>query len=260
VTAASPWGPPSPWAPPGPYRPIVAPPHPTYPLWVGVGAVLTLAGSLTFARWLLDQIVDQGWPIAAYVALSAAIGYGPVLAWCILATRSASAEPWRQRFALTFRPADLGWGPLVWIATFGVQIVVALIILATRIPVRSNLEGIEEGAWNRTYVVSTLLLAVVAAPIVEEIAFRAVLLRSLLSTFGPVLAIGVQAVLFGLAHIDPVRGVDNIGITMVTGAIGASFGAAAYWLRRIPPTMIAHAIINALALTLVLTGAVDPSG
>jgi membrane protease YdiL (CAAX protease family) len=260
VTAASPWGPPSPWAPPPPHRPGGAPAHPTYPLWVGIGAVLTLGASLTFARWLLEQLVDQGWPIAAYVALSAVIGYGPVLTWCIVATRRVRDEPLHRRFGLEFRPVDLGWGPLVWIATFGVQIVVALIILATRIPVRSNLEGIEEGAWNRTYVVSTLLLAVVAAPIVEEIAFRAVLLRSLLSRCGPVLAIAVQAVLFGLAHIDPVRGVDNIGIAMVTGAIGASFGAAAYWLRRIPPTMIAHAIINGLALTLVLTGAVDPSG
>jgi len=260
VTEAGPWGPPSPWAPPVPYQPTVAPPHPTYPLWVGIGAVLTLAGSLTFARWLLDQLVDQEWPIAAYVALSAVIGYGPVLTWCVVATRRVRDEPWQQRFGLTFRPVDLGWGPLVWIATFGVQIVVAMIILATRIPIRSNLEGIEDGTWNRTYVVSLLLLAVIAAPIVEEIAFRAVLLRSLLSKCAPVLAIGVQAVLFGLAHIDPVRGIDNIGIAMVTGAIGASFGAAAYWLRRIPPTMIAHAIINALALTLVLTGAVDPSG
>jgi membrane protease YdiL (CAAX protease family) len=259
VSSPSPWGPPSPWAPPDPYGSAIAPPHPTYPLWVGIGAVLTLAGSLTFARWLLDQIVDHGWPIAAYVALGAAIGYGPVLAWCIVATRRASAQPWQQRFGIEFRRVDLGWGPLVWIATFGVQIVVAMIILATRIPVRSNLEGIEEGAWNRTYVVTTLLLAVIAAPIVEEIAFRAVVLRSLLSRLAPVPAIAVQAVLFGVAHIDPVRGIDNIGIAMVTGAIGASFGAAAYWLRRIPPTMIAHAIINGLALTLVLTGAVDPS-
>jgi membrane protease YdiL (CAAX protease family) len=228
-------------------------------LWIGLGAVLTLAGSLTLARWVLDALVDEGWPIATYVALSAVLGYGPVLLWCVLAVRRATDEPLHRAFGLRFRPSDLGWGPVVWLATYGCQIVVAIFILATRIPIRSNLEGIEEGSWNRTYVVSTLLLAVVAAPIVEEIAFRGVLLRSLLSRCGPVPAIGLQAVLFGLAHIDPVRGRYNVGIVLVTGAIGASFGAAAYWLRRIPPTMIAHAIINGVALTLVLTGAIDPT-
>lgn len=222
--------------------------------------MLTIAASLTFARWLLERLVDEQWPIAAYVALSAAIGYGPVLLWCVLATRHVSDAPWHRRFALDARPVDLGWGPVVWLATYGVQLVVAIVIIATRIPVRSNLDGIQDGAWNRTYVVSTLLLAVVAAPIVEEIAFRAVVLRSLLSRCAPVLAIGLQAVLFGLAHVDPVRGRYNVGIVLVTGAIGASFGAAAYWFRRIAPTMIAHALINGVALTLVLTGAVDPSG
>ena len=99
-----------------------------------------------------------------------------------------------------------------------------------------------------------LVLAVVAAPIAEEIVFRGVVLRGLLSRNGPVLSIAVQGVIFGLAHFDPVRGTGNIGLVLVLGSVGCVLGGAAYLLRRITPTMIAHAILNGIAMALALSG------
>ena len=180
-----------------------------------------------------------------------------MLTWCIVATRRVSDAPWKDRLGLHFRKVDFGWAPVVWVATFVVQIVVGLIIIATGIPFTSNTEDLDNLSSNRTYVLSLLVLAVVAAPIAEEITFRAVVLRGLLSRLGPVAAIAGQAVLFGVAHIDPVRGIGNIGLALVTAAVGASFGAAAYWFRRIGITIAAHAIANSLALTLALSGALD---
>ena len=71
---------------------------------------------------------------------------------------------------------------------------------------------------------------------------------------GPVAAVAIQGVLFGFAHFDPVRGSGNIGLIMVLGAVGVVLGGAAYRFRRIGPTIIAHGIINAVAMTLALTG------
>ena len=101
-------------------------------------------------------------------------------------------------------------------------------------------------------MVSLLVLAVVAAPIAEEIVFRGVVLRGLLSRNGAVAAVGLQGVLFGLAHFDPVRGTGNIGLILVLSSVGCVLGGAAYLIRRIAPTMIAHAILNAIAMAIAL--------
>jgi uncharacterized protein len=84
-----------------------------------------------------------------------------------------------------------------------------------------------------------------------------VMLRGLLSRNGAVVAVGVQGVLFGLAHFDPIRGTGNIGLIMVLGSVGCVLGGAAFLIRRIGPTMIAHAIMNAIAMALALSGWLD---
>ena len=62
----------------------------------------------------------------------------------------------------------------------------------------------------------------------------------------------MQGVLFGLAHVDPARGAGNIGLVLVLAAVGVAFGGAAYLLRRIGPTIIAHAIFNGVVMAVVL--------
>ena len=103
-------------------------------------------------------------------------------------------------------------------------------------------------------MVSLLVLAVIAAPIAEEIVFRGVVMRGLLSRMGVVAAVALQGVLFGLAHFDPVRGTGNIGLVLVLSSVGCVLGGAAYLIRRLAPTMIAHAILNAVAMAITLSG------
>jgi membrane protease YdiL (CAAX protease family) len=102
--------------------------------------------------------------------------------------------------------------------------------------------------------VSLLVLAVVAAPIAEEIVFRGVVLRGLLSRTRAAVAVGLQGILFGLAHFDPIRGTGNIGLILVLSSVGCVLGGAAFLLRRIAPTMIAHAILNGVAMAIALSG------
>ncbi len=66
------------------------------------------------------------------------------------------------------------------------------------------------------------------------------------------LAVGTQGVLFGVVHYDPARGAGNIGLMMILGAAGVVLGGACYLLRRLAPSMIAHAIINSIAMTVAL--------
>jgi membrane protease YdiL (CAAX protease family) len=102
-------------------------------------------------------------------------------------------------------------------------------------------------------VISLLISAVVAAPLVEEAVFRGLVLRGFLSRMRWVPAVLLQGVLFGVAHVDPERGAGNIGLALVLAAVGVVLGGAAYLLRRIGPTIIAHAILNGVVMAVVLT-------
>jgi uncharacterized protein len=234
--------------------PQPGPAHPSLPIRAAWGAIVTLLVSLTASRYLLKAISGYEWPIAVYVAILAFIGYAPALLWCWYSSRRWGTGQFRSDVGLTARWADAGWGPVTWGACLVAQIVVGVIVVLTKIPFTSNVDDVSELRADRSYVVSLLVLAVVAAPIAEEIVFRGVVLRGLLSRNGAVIAVAVQGLLFGFAHFDPIRGTGNIGLILVLSAVGCVLGGAAFLFRRIAPTMIAHAILNGIAMTLALTG------
>ena len=232
-------------------------PHPTLPIQVAVGAVVVLSVSLLASKYVLDALVGFEWPIVVYVVLLALLGYGPSLVWCKVASDRWGTGQVGRDLGLTPRWTDLAWGPLVWITAVGCQIVIGVLVLVLDIPVSNNTDGITELQADRTYVVSIVITAVIAAPLVEELVFRGLVLRGLLSRTHAVAAVALQAVLFGLAHVDPVRGAGNIGLVLVLSGVGAAFGGAAYLLRRIGPTVVAHAIFNGVVLAIVLSGVAD---
>jgi membrane protease YdiL (CAAX protease family) len=237
------------------HRAVPAPgPEPTLPLAAAVGAVVITVVALLASRLVLDGIVTFEWPIPVYVAITGVVGYGPMVAWSVHASRRWGTGSLRRDLGLALRPIDLLWAPVIWLACVAAQIVVAIIILVTRIPLTSNTEGINDLDADRGYVLSTLVLAIVAAPIVEELLFRGVVLRGLRSVLAIAPAIALQAVLFGIAHVDPVRGRGNIGLVLVLAAVGAVLGMAAHKLRRIGPTILAHGILNAVVMAIVLSG------
>jgi hypothetical protein len=82
-------------------------------------------------------------------------------------------------------------------------------------------------------------------------------MRGLRSRLPIVAVVVVQGLLFGAAHIDPVRGVGNIGLMLVLAGVGIAFGVAVALLGRIGPSMVAHALFNAAVLLVVLTGVAD---
>jgi membrane protease YdiL (CAAX protease family) len=229
-------------------------PHPVLPIKAAWGAVGILLVSVIASRYLLKAIAGFHWPIAAYVAILGVAGYAPSMLWCGYASRRWGTGRFRADVGLQARWVDAGWGPVIWIASLVAQIVVGVLVLALKIPFISNTRDISELSADRGYVVSTLILAVVAAPVIEEIVFRGVVLRGLLSRYKAPLAVGLQGGLFGLAHFDPIRGAGNIGLLLVLTVVGVVLGGAAYLLRRLAPTMIAHAILNGLAMALALSG------
>jgi uncharacterized protein len=133
-------------------------------------------------------------------------------------------------------------------------VAIGAVVVALELPLVGNTEGIEAIRADRTYVVSLVITAVIAAPVVEEMVFRGVVMRGLSSRLPIVAVIVVQGLLFGLVHVDPVRGAGNIGLVLVLSGVGIAFGIAVALLGRIGPSIVAHAIFNGAVLLIVLTG------
>jgi len=233
------------------------PRHPTLPLAPGVGAIVVLAASLFVSKFVLDLIVDFQWPVAVYVAVLASVGYGPSVAWWWYATGRWGSGDRRGDVGARLRWSDLGWGPLIWVCTIIVQVAIGAVVLALDIPLSNNTDDIGDLGADRTYAVAIVIAAVVAAPIVEELVFRGLVLRSLLSRWSALFAVIGQGLLFGVVHVDPVRGIGNVGLATVLAGVGISFGTASYLLRRIGPTVVAHAIFNGVVMIVLLTGVRD---
>jgi membrane protease YdiL (CAAX protease family) len=229
----------------------------TLPLAAAVGAVGVLTVSLLASKYLLDAVVGFRWPVAVYVVLLAAVGYGPSLWWCWFASRRWGTGRVGADVGLTPRFADIGWGPVIWLGAIGAQLAVGAVVVALGVPLVSNTEGIDEISADRTYVVSLVISAVVAAPIVEEMVFRGVVMRGLRSRMPMAAVVPVQGLLFGVAHVDPARGSGNIGLVLVLSGVGVAFGVAVALLGRIGPSIVAHAIFNAVVLLVVLSGVAE---
>ena len=233
------------------------PKHPTLPLAAGLGALVVLTLSLLISKYVLDLIVDFDWPVAVYVLLLAVIGYGPSIAWWWFASGRWGSGHRINDVGARPQWSDIGWGPLIWTATVLVQMFIGAIVLGFDIPLSNNTDDIGGLSANRTYAVAIVVTAVIAAPVVEEFVFRGLVMRSLLSKLPAFAAIVLQGFLFGVAHIDPVRGIGNTGLAFILSGVGISLGTGAYLLRRIGPTVVAHAIFNGVVMVLLLTGIRD---
>jgi membrane protease YdiL (CAAX protease family) len=81
------------------------------------------------------------------------------------------------------------------------------------------------------------LLLVIAAPILEELLFRGIILDGLLKKYSPLTAILISSLLFGLAHLNPWSFINGL-------IIGTFSGWIYYKTRSVLPSIIIHASAN----------------
>jgi membrane protease YdiL (CAAX protease family) len=230
--------------------------HPRLPMVAALGALVVLTASLVFGKFVVDELVDREWPLLVYIVVAMLVSYGPSVVWAFVVRRRWGDGTWSS-IGWSFRWSDLGWGPLTWLTAVVSEAIIAAVVLTLDVPFTSNVDLDGSGSRDRTYVIAILVAAVIAAPIVEEIIFRGIVMRGFLSRMPAVMAIVLQGLLFGAAHFDPIRGVGNTGLVAVLAGVGIVLGGASYLFRRIGPAVIAHAILNGVALAIALSGWFD---
>ena len=199
--------------------------------------------------WLLAEGLDLDG--IGVVVLVAAVLYGTLL-WI---TRQVQVRTgggsMADTFGFRFEGKDAGHGFLVFLmATVLSTLVVAVFIESERLR-GENTELIRHFRDDIPAYAVVVLLAVVAAPLVEELFFRGVLLPVLTDRLGAGRALVVQAVLFGLVHVDPYAGTHNVSVVVAVTAMGWVLGWSAHHYGRLGPGIVAHAMRNTLTVVVL---------
>jgi membrane protease YdiL (CAAX protease family) len=213
-----------------------------------------------FATMLLAGVAGLGLDLAGLpgpllVLVTYALIFGGWFLWCLRVAaphgglvRGLGAPSLRR-----WRWPDVGWGGVTWICVFGISAAVGLLVIALGIPRAAN--GAEVADLSGATQAAFAVAALVGAPIVEELLFRGVMLRSLTRRIGMRPAVVAQGVLFGAYHMTPAYGWGNVGLVLQLGAVGVMLGV---WTvqrdGRLLPAMVAHCILNLLAVTLLVWG------
>ena len=106
-------------------------------------------------------------------------------------------------------------------------------------------EDLSDTADGTAAVVLLAVIVVVGAPIVEELFYRGLLLRSVQNRFGPVWAVVVSSVVFGAAHLQPLQFPALVGLGVVLGTLAVRTG-------RLGPSIFAHAGFNAVTMAVLI--------
>jgi membrane protease YdiL (CAAX protease family) len=221
-------------------------------LWVALAGLiggLFIAVLLTLPIVLLwedaDAVAGAAAMLGLYVGFAAA-GWVASIQW-------GTGRPLAD-LGVRFRRADLGWGPVAALGALTVTVALALAFSLVPDLEGTNTEFVERQASTGAGVVMVLLATTIGAPIFEEIFFRGLVLRALRSRMSAPPAVTLQALLFGLVHVQAGQGLGTISVVAATAAIGAVLGVAATVSGRLGPGMIGHALFNGVVVTSVLLG------
>ena len=174
----------------------------------------------------------------------------PLTGAALVASRAFGTGSPRRDLGFGFARTDLGWGVLVGIAGLVAASAVQFALSPFPELTGTNTNFIEEQASSTGGAVVVVVSTLVGAPFIEELYFRGLLQRAM-ARLG-LLAVLVQAIVFGMIHVTPDEGLGNVGIILGVGTFGLVLGLAAHRFRRLGPTIVGHAVFNAVAVVPLL--------
>ncbi|MDQ1304183.1 MAG: protease family protein [Actinomycetota bacterium] len=201
---------------------------------------------ITFGLWLFLNVLAAGVIIAlgtSGAAGSIGIMVAITLPWLGLAGWPILVSFWRGNgpvldYGLTAKWADIGWGVLYGLVALILAGAVSLLTQALFGEFNSAAGELADKLPQWWALLLFALLVGLGAPIVEELAYRGLLLGSLLKrNWAPWLAIGTSALLFSLTHFEPIR----IPLLLSTGIV---LGIARYHRGSTTTSIVAHMTNN----------------
>ena len=208
--------------------------------------------ALGFFAAVMVLYVSLGGPLQGRAQVLG-LAWTEVFVFLLPAAAAAAASNLRPaaflRLAHAPRPSWVGLGLAVGAAMFlaagGLLSLTAWLLPASWVEA-FDVTRIFTGPRERRLVLA--LVASLAAPFAEEVAFRGYVQGALLTTRRPGAAIAWSALLFAAMHVDPIRFPAVL-------LLGILFGWLSWRAGTIWPAVAAHATNNAIGSALVLLGA-----
>jgi uncharacterized protein len=224
---------------------------------IGLMLILSLCGGVVWAVIASARGLDMATPgVLVQMAMAVIATGGTAVLLYLLRRRASEAEKMASVHAI-YRPSTWGWTVLAGALVFvGSSLVSWLFAQFSDQPTPSNMALMEQA--RAQYPLLLVLFAVGLAPLYEELLFRRVLFGRLAAAGLVWPGIVLSSLLFALSHEIP--GLSGHGwaamlqLWLVYGGMGAVFA----WLYQRTGTLlapiVAHAINNGVALSLLMLG------
>lgn len=212
--------------------------------------LLAVVAALLTGGVVLALLPGDAGAAATAVAMVALIGF------LLLATRRPARQSGGLRGALGFdlpRPSDLGrvvgWAVLLLVVQFVAVAVLSLLVPALRGVAAENVGFLRDEPLLTVLVIG--VLAVLVAPVVEELLFRGLVLRGLMLRMGFWPAAVLSSALFGVLHAQG-SAAEAVLLATATGVFGVGLCVLVRRTGRLGPAIGVHALRNAVAVVAVV--------
>lgn len=145
-----------------------------------------------------------------------------------------------RKITIEFNQIQPWLPPLIILAALA--LVLPLSIMSQLIPMPKSVEKFFENLFNTNLI--SIIFIVIAAPILEEVLCRGIILKGLLKNYSPTIAVPVSALFFAIIHMNPWQAIPAF-------ASGLFLGWIYYKTNSVIPCMIIHATNNTAAALLL---------
>lgn len=222
---------------------------------IGLAAAALLAATMRAGVQIAQPFDGLGGYVLMWVPLLGAV----LLARFAVPAPRGSAPV----FGLAFRPIDLLWG-------LAAGLLLRIVVSVLEVVVYGSLPATASGGapTGSALIVISFIVAVLAAtviaPVVEELFFRGLLLRSVRGSMpgrAAWIAVVISAAMFASLHVVVASGPSEALVTGVgTFLVGLGAGTAAVLTGRLGPAIVTHIVFNASLLVLGVTAVTGGTG
>ena len=245
-----------PTTPPPPPPTSIAPQGPVIRWGLGdvlIGLALWIVGGIVASIVILTTGDGSDTSLAELslgaLTISMVCGWPGFLGWPVVAPYWKGQRSLRLDFGLDVRPIDLAWGLLGGFVALVLSTLGGIVwVLISSDPSPSNTEFLPTKPSALTAFVIFFLVAI-CTPVVEELFFRGLFLRSLGRRWNLVTAVIISSLVFGLFHAQGDTWGQAAFIVGVTATYGAVFALLVIRANgRLGPSIIAHMCVNAVGV------------
>lgn len=217
---------------------------------VAVGYGLAVVVGAVWIGVTGDTTVVWGLTVLSTVALWVGLAGAAVRASRVKGTRSLGHDMGWHVVPRTDIPVGIGVAVLAQMVVLP-AVSYALRLIDNGLRITQESQEVAESTSGFRFVVLLAIFAL-GAPLVEELFFRGLLLRSIQHRWGSTAAVALSGAFFGLVHLEGSSGLAMVAVVVSLALLGWALGWLTVHFGRLGPALVAHFAFNAFAVAALL--------